>query len=198
MSFRKRANSCSGMVSCLRLPKLGVRCADWVGGRSCLRRRRLLCRRLLRRHCNGRLRAVSVRNAGAVLLSSRFADRAPACNRAADRCWWPPSGPMPRTRPRSTFASAPRQRGVPGSATFKNRRQGTGQHGDRARHRRGSRLSGWRIDHVAGTGSSFTPRATIRSAPSARGRCSFRASLAGAVIQVSTSSGVVRIAGIAF
>ena len=47
-------------------------------------------------------------------------------------------------------------------------------------------------------GSSLTPRATIRSDPSGSGRCSFRASSGGAVIQVSTSSGVVRITGIAF
>src|ERR1700710_11178 len=40
--------------------------------------------------------------------------------------------------------------------------------------------------------SSLTPRATICSAPSGSGRCSFRASSRGAVIQVSTSSGVVR------
>ncbi|TWB03592.1 hypothetical protein FBZ96_10263 [Bradyrhizobium stylosanthis] len=42
------------------------------------------------------------------------------------------------------------------------------------------------------------PRVTIFSAPSASGRCSLSASSAGAVIHVSTSSGVVRIAGIAF
>jgi hypothetical protein len=42
------------------------------------------------------------------------------------------------------------------------------------------------------------PRATILSIPSGRGRCSFRASSVGAVIQVSTSARVVRIAGIAF
>src|ERR1700730_17037800 len=47
-------------------------------------------------------------------------------------------------------------------------------------------------------GSSLTPRATIRSAPSGSGRCSFRASSGGALIQDSTSSGVVRITGIAF
>src|ERR1700692_612300 len=38
----------------------------------------------------------------------------------------------------------------------------------------------------------------IPSAPSGSGRCSFRASSGGAVIQTSTSSGVVRITGIAF
>jgi len=37
-----------------------------------------------------------------------------------------------------------------------------------------------------------------QSAPSGSGRCSFRASSRGAVIQVSTSSGLVRITGIAF
>ena len=47
------------------------------------------------------------------------------------------------------------------------------------------------------TGSSLTPRATIRSVPSGSGRCSFRASSGEAVIQDSTSSGVVRITGIA-
>ena len=52
-------------------------------------------------------------------------------------------------------------------------------------------------DHAGGSfGSSFTPRATIRSDPSGSGRCSFTSS-GGAVIQVSTSSGVVRITGIA-
>jgi len=52
--------------------------------------------------------------------------------------------------------------------------------------------------HVAGpAGSSLTPRATIRSDPSGSGRCSFRASSGAAVIQVSTSAGVVRITGIA-
>src|SRR6185369_11310992 len=52
--------------------------------------------------------------------------------------------------------------------------------------------------HVASPAvSSLTPRATIRSVPSASGRCSFRAASKGAVIQVSTSSGVVRITGIA-
>jgi PIN domain len=54
--------------------------------------------------------------------------------------------------------------------------------------------SGPTFFHPTGpAGSSLTPRATIRSAPSARGRCSFRASSGGAVIQVSTSSGVVKI-----
>ena len=47
-------------------------------------------------------------------------------------------------------------------------------------------------------GSSLVPRATILSVPSGSGRCSFKASSAGAVIQASTSSGVVRITGIAF
>src|ERR1700730_10812119 len=51
---------------------------------------------------------------------------------------------------------------------------------------------------VCPAGSSLAPRATIRSDPSGSGRCSFRASSGGAVIQVSTSSGVVRITGIAF
>ena len=55
-----------------------------------------------------------------------------------------------------------------------------------------------RLSGDGGPGSSLTPRATIRSAPSGSGRCSFSASSAGAVIQVSTSSGVVRITGIAF
>src|SRR6202022_1918792 len=50
---------------------------------------------------------------------------------------------------------------------------------------------------VGPAGSSFTPRATIRSDPSGNGRCSFSAASGGAVIQVSTSSGVVRITGIA-
>ena len=54
-----------------------------------------------------------------------------------------------------------------------------------------------RTVHAAGpAGSSLTPRATIGSAPSGSGRCSLSASCAGAVIQVSTSSGV-RITGIA-
>ena len=44
----------------------------------------------------------------------------------------------------------------------------------------------------------MTPRATIRSDPSGSGRSSFRASSGGAIIQVSTSCGVVRITGIAF
>jgi hypothetical protein len=53
--------------------------------------------------------------------------------------------------------------------------------------------------HVVGpAGSSLTPRATIRSLPSGSGRCSFRASSGETVIQASTSSGVVRITGIAF
>ena len=50
---------------------------------------------------------------------------------------------------------------------------------------------------IVPAGSSFTPRATIRSDPSGSGRCSFKASSGEAVIQVSTSSGVVRITGIA-
>src|SRR5207237_8646676 len=45
--------------------------------------------------------------------------------------------------------------------------------------------------------SSLTPRATILSDPSESGRCSFKTSFGGAVIQVSTSSDVVRITGIA-
>src|ERR1700704_5158905 len=54
------------------------------------------------------------------------------------------------------------------------------------------------VGHVAGpAGSSLTPRATILSAPSSSGRCSFRASSGGAGIPDSTSSGVVRITGIA-
>jgi hypothetical protein len=54
------------------------------------------------------------------------------------------------------------------------------------------------VSHVVGpVGSSLTPRATIRSAPSGSGRCSLRASSGDEVIQVSTSSGVVRITGIA-
>src|SRR5258708_570108 len=53
--------------------------------------------------------------------------------------------------------------------------------------------------HIASSAvSSLTPRATIRSVPSVSGRCSFRASSDEAVIQASTSSGVVRITGIAF
>src|ERR1700694_2835750 len=48
------------------------------------------------------------------------------------------------------------------------------------------------------TGSSLTPRATIRSDPSGSDRCSFRAFSGGAVIQVSTSDVVVKITGIAF
>src|SRR5258705_11244250 len=64
---------------------------------------------------------------------------------------------------------------------------------------RGRRLVVFLAGHGTGpTGSSLTPRATIRSAPSGSGRCSFRASSEGAVIQVSTSAGVVRITGIAF
>src|SRR5207302_4767373 len=51
---------------------------------------------------------------------------------------------------------------------------------------------------VCPTGSSLTPRATILSDPSESGRCNFKTSSGGAVIQVSTSSGVVRITGIAF
>jgi hypothetical protein len=50
---------------------------------------------------------------------------------------------------------------------------------------------------VSPAGSSLTPRATIQSVPSGSGRCSFKTSSGGAVIQVSTSSGVVRITGIA-
>src|SRR3954470_19770507 len=46
--------------------------------------------------------------------------------------------------------------------------------------------------------SSLRPRATILSDPSESGRCSFRASSGEAVIQAPTSSGVVRITGIAF
>ena len=46
-------------------------------------------------------------------------------------------------------------------------------------------------------GSSLPSWATILSEPSESGRCSFKASSGGAVIQVSTSSGVVRITGIA-
>jgi hypothetical protein len=41
----------------------------------------------------------------------------------------------------------------------------------------------------------YLPRATILSVPSGRGRCSFKASSDGAVIQVSTSADVVRITG---
>src|ERR1700724_2772549 len=69
----------------------------------------------------------------------------------------------------------------------------------------GLREFGWGKDYSlsfdsnGGTAvSSLTPRATICSAPSGSGRCSFRASSGGAVIQASTSSGVVRITGIAF
>lgn len=52
--------------------------------------------------------------------------------------------------------------------------------------------------HVAGpAGNSLTPRATILSAPSRSGRCSFRASSGAAVILASTSSGVVKITGVA-
>jgi hypothetical protein len=43
----------------------------------------------------------------------------------------------------------------------------------------------------------FDATATIRSDPSGSGRCMVRASFEGAVIQVSTSAGVVRITGIA-
>src|SRR3954468_22271974 len=46
--------------------------------------------------------------------------------------------------------------------------------------------------------SSLRPRATILSDPSESGRCRFRASSGEAVIQAPTSSGVVRITGIAF
>jgi hypothetical protein len=47
--------------------------------------------------------------------------------------------------------------------------------------------------HVADpAGSSLTPRATIRSAPSGSGRCSLKAWSGGAVIQVSASSGAER------
>ena len=54
--------------------------------------------------------------------------------------------------------------------------------------------------HVTGSSglSSLTPRATILSVPSGSGLCSIKASSDGPVIQVSTSSGVVRITGIAF
>jgi hypothetical protein len=51
---------------------------------------------------------------------------------------------------------------------------------------------------VSPAGSSLTPRATILSAPSGSGRCSFSASSGDAIIQISTSSAVVRITGIAF
>jgi len=50
---------------------------------------------------------------------------------------------------------------------------------------------------VCPAGSSLTPRATILSDPSESGRCSFKTSSGGAVIQLSTSSGFVRITGIA-
>src|ERR1700682_993832 len=64
---------------------------------------------------------------------------------------------------------------------------------------RGPRLVVVLDSHVAGPAeSSLTPRATIRSDPSGSGRCSFKASSGGAVIQASTSSGIVRITGIAF
>src|SRR6201999_491553 len=54
------------------------------------------------------------------------------------------------------------------------------------------------VDHVVSpAGSSLTPRATILSAPSGSCLCSLRASSGDAVIQVSTSSAVVRITGIA-
>jgi hypothetical protein len=46
--------------------------------------------------------------------------------------------------------------------------------------------------------SSFSPRATMTITSSASGRCSWSASSGGAVIQISISSAVVRIAGIAF
>jgi hypothetical protein len=46
--------------------------------------------------------------------------------------------------------------------------------------------------------SIFSPLATILSASSGRGLCSLRASPAGAFIQTSMSSGVVRTTGIAF
>ena len=52
--------------------------------------------------------------------------------------------------------------------------------------------------HVADILASLTPRATILSVPSGSGRCSFKASSDGAVIQVSTLAGVVRITGMAF
>ncbi len=51
--------------------------------------------------------------------------------------------------------------------------------------------------HQPATPSSFSPSATILSASSRRGRCNVRASIASASSQWSTSSGVVRIAGIA-
>jgi hypothetical protein len=47
------------------------------------------------------------------------------------------------------------------------------------------------------TPSSFSPVATIFSEPSGKGRCSFKASSASAVIQVSISVSVVRMTGIA-
>src|SRR5260370_14450221 len=50
---------------------------------------------------------------------------------------------------------------------------------------------------MAAPGSSFSPVATIRSAPSGRGHCSALASSHGARSQTSCFSGVVRITGIA-
>src|SRR5882757_2485860 len=60
---------------------------------------------------------------------------------------------------------------------------------DLALRGRGPRFVVAPVRHVVGpAGSSLTPRATIRSVTSVSGRWSFRASSAGAVIQVSTSS----------
>jgi hypothetical protein len=50
----------------------------------------------------------------------------------------------------------------------------------------------------SGGGSSFSPLATICRIQSGRGRCNFSASGVSASSQRSTSSGVVRITGIAF
>jgi hypothetical protein len=50
---------------------------------------------------------------------------------------------------------------------------------------------------LAGAPSALSPFATIRNASSGSGRCSANASFAGAVIQRSTSSWVVRMTGMA-
>jgi len=53
--------------------------------------------------------------------------------------------------------------------------------------------------HLDGSaGFSLRPRVRTSSVPFGSGRCGFRASSGAAVIQVSTSSGVVRITGVAF
>jgi hypothetical protein len=64
--------------------------------------------------------------------------------------------------------------------------------------RRHSKVGSAAFGTIPGGESSRSPVATIVSRSSGNGRCSFSASVGSSVSQASHSSGVVRIAGIAF